>query len=53
MSILLHFECVCLDPTADDSPSKAKIQHVDTSLSNEEETDSKNKDGKMPGPIQG
>ncbi|KAI6075384.1 Testis-expressed sequence 10 protein [Aix galericulata] len=39
-------------PSADDSPSKAKVQHVDTSLSNEEETDSKNKDGKMPGPIQ-
>ncbi|PKU48859.1 testis-expressed sequence 10 protein [Limosa lapponica baueri] len=35
-------------PNADDSPSKAKIQHVDTSLSNDDKTDCKNKDGKMP-----
>ncbi|XP_014794031.1 PREDICTED: uncharacterized protein LOC106885987 isoform X2 [Calidris pugnax] len=39
-------------PTADDSPSKAKIQHVDTTLSNDEKTDCKNKDGKMPDSIQ-
>ncbi|KAM6276327.1 uncharacterized protein M6G45_001324 isoform 2-T4 [Spheniscus humboldti] len=39
-------------PNADDSPSKAKVQHVDMSLSNEEKTDCKNKDGKMPDPIQ-
>ncbi|XP_049686156.1 uncharacterized protein LOC126051221 isoform X2 [Accipiter gentilis] len=39
-------------PNADDSPSKAKLQHVDTSLSNEEKTDCKNKDGKMSDPIQ-
>ncbi|XP_052560110.1 uncharacterized protein LOC128091161 isoform X2 [Tympanuchus pallidicinctus] len=41
-----------LDPNADDSPSKAKVQHVDTSLSNEEGMDCKNKDGKLPDPIQ-
>ncbi|KAF1604556.1 hypothetical protein FQV09_0008888, partial [Eudyptes chrysolophus] len=52
MSIVLHFKHVCLDPNADDSPSKAKVQHVDMSLSNEEKTDCKNKDGKMPDPIQ-
>ncbi|XP_052560105.1 uncharacterized protein LOC128091161 isoform X1 [Tympanuchus pallidicinctus] len=39
-------------PNADDSPSKAKVQHVDTSLSNEEGMDCKNKDGKLPDPIQ-
>ncbi|XP_009274928.1 uncharacterized protein LOC143156526 isoform X2 [Aptenodytes patagonicus] len=39
-------------PNADDSPSKAKVQHVDMSLSNEEKTDCKNKDGKTPDPIQ-
>ncbi|XP_021244895.1 uncharacterized protein LOC110395099 [Numida meleagris] len=39
-------------PNADDSPSKAKVQHVDTSLSNEEGTDCKNKDGKLPDLIQ-
>uniref|UniRef100_A0A8C3J7L6 U1-type domain-containing protein n=1 Tax=Calidris pygmaea TaxID=425635 RepID=A0A8C3J7L6_9CHAR len=39
-------------PNADDSPSKAKIQHVDTSLSNDEKTDCKSKDGKMPDSIQ-
>ncbi|XP_040441438.1 uncharacterized protein LOC121084233 isoform X2 [Falco naumanni] len=37
-------------PNADDSPSKAKVQHMDTSLNNEE--DCKNKDGKMPDLIQ-
>ncbi|XP_010706927.1 uncharacterized protein LOC100550180 isoform X3 [Meleagris gallopavo] len=37
---------------ADDSPSKAKVQHVDTSLSNEEGMDCKNKDGKLPDLIQ-
>uniref|UniRef100_A0A8V0XXH4 U1-type domain-containing protein n=1 Tax=Gallus gallus TaxID=9031 RepID=A0A8V0XXH4_CHICK len=39
-------------PNADDSPSKAKVQHVDTSLSNEEGIDCKNKDGKLRDPIQ-
>ncbi|XP_063182418.1 uncharacterized protein LOC134511810 isoform X2 [Chroicocephalus ridibundus] len=39
-------------PNADDSPSKAKVQHVDKSLNNDDKTDSKNKDGKMPDPIQ-
>ncbi|XP_035175768.1 uncharacterized protein LOC118163320 isoform X1 [Oxyura jamaicensis] len=39
-------------PNADDSPSKAKVQHVDMLLSNEKETDGKNKDGKMPDPMQ-
>ncbi|KFP47900.1 hypothetical protein N323_07167, partial [Cathartes aura] len=39
-------------PNADDSPSKAKVQHVDMSLSNEEKTDCKTKDGRMPDPIQ-
>ncbi|OXB80214.1 UNVERIFIED_CONTAM: hypothetical protein H355_011574, partial [Colinus virginianus] len=39
-------------PDADDSPSKAKVQHVDMSLSNEERIDCKNKDGKMPDPVQ-
>lgn len=53
MSIVLHFKHVCLDPNADDSPSKAKVQHVDASLSNEEKTDCKNKDGKLSDPIQG
>ncbi|XP_075350330.1 uncharacterized protein LOC142405970 isoform X1 [Mycteria americana] len=38
-------------PNTDDSPSKAKVQHVDMSLSNEEKTNCKNKDG-MPDPIQ-
>ncbi|KAF1667285.1 hypothetical protein FQA23_0005778, partial [Aptenodytes patagonicus] len=52
MSVVLHFKHVCLDPNADDSPSKAKVQHVDMSLSNEEKTDCKNKDGKTPDPIQ-
>ncbi|XP_061851997.1 uncharacterized protein LOC133625396 isoform X2 [Colius striatus] len=33
-------------PNADDSPSKAKLQHVDTLLNNEENPDCKNKDGK-------
>lgn len=42
-----------LDPDADDSPSKAKVQHVDTSLSNEEKKGYKIKDGKMPDPILG
>lgn len=50
---MLHFKHVCLDPNADDSPSKAKVQHVDTSLSNEEGIDCKNKDGKLRDPIQG
>lgn len=53
MSVALHFKHVCLDPHADDSPTKAKVQHVDTSLSNDKKTDCKNKDGKMPDPIQG
>ncbi|XP_053916495.1 uncharacterized protein LOC128851464 isoform X2 [Cuculus canorus] len=44
---------VCLDPNADDSPSKAKVQHVDASLSNEEKTECKNKGGKMPDSIEG
>ncbi|KAM9286142.1 uncharacterized protein FYN16_015027 isoform 2-T3 [Cariama cristata] len=35
-------------PNADDSPSKAKVQHVDMSLSNEQKPDCKNKDGKTP-----
>ncbi|XP_068003616.1 WD repeat-containing protein 87-like isoform X2 [Melanerpes formicivorus] len=39
-------------PLADDSPSKAKIQHVDVSLSNEEETDCKCKDGEIPDSLQ-
>lgn len=39
-------------PNADDSPSKAKVQHVDMSLDNEEGIDSKNKDGKLEDPIQ-
>uniref|UniRef100_A0A8C3LLC0 U1-type domain-containing protein n=1 Tax=Chrysolophus pictus TaxID=9089 RepID=A0A8C3LLC0_CHRPC len=39
-------------PNADDSPSKAKVQHVDASLSNEEGMDCKIKDGKLPDPIQ-
>ncbi|POI23285.1 hypothetical protein CIB84_012968, partial [Bambusicola thoracicus] len=39
-------------PSADDSPSKAKLQHVDTSLSNDEGIDCKNKDGKLRDPIQ-
>ncbi|XP_065523890.1 uncharacterized protein LOC136008476 isoform X2 [Lathamus discolor] len=38
-------------PDADDSPSKAKVQHVDTSLSNEEKKGCKIKDGRMPDPI--
>ncbi|KFQ42836.1 hypothetical protein N333_00112, partial [Nestor notabilis] len=38
-------------PNADESPSKAKVQHVDTSLSNEEEKGCKSKDGRMPDPI--
>ncbi|XP_051668727.1 uncharacterized protein LOC127482443 isoform X2 [Manacus candei] len=38
---------------ADDSPSKAKVQHVDASLSNAEEADSKISDGKLPDSIQG
>ncbi|XP_069709137.1 uncharacterized protein [Phaenicophaeus curvirostris] len=40
-------------PNADDSPSKAKVQHVDASLSNEEKPDYKNKDGKTPDSFQG
>ncbi|KFO83845.1 hypothetical protein N320_05589, partial [Buceros rhinoceros silvestris] len=40
-------------PNAADSPSRAKVQHVDTSLSNEEKTNCKNKGGKMSDPIQG
>uniref|UniRef100_A0A8B9FEV2 Uncharacterized protein n=1 Tax=Amazona collaria TaxID=241587 RepID=A0A8B9FEV2_9PSIT len=36
---------------ADDSASKAKVQHVDTSLSNEEKKCCKIKDGGMPDPI--
>ncbi|KFP72674.1 hypothetical protein N310_06935, partial [Acanthisitta chloris] len=35
-------------PSADDSPSKAKVQHVDTLLSNAEKADGENKDGKLP-----
>ncbi|KAM4685498.1 uncharacterized protein AAGF69_003205 [Amazona ochrocephala] len=38
-------------PDADDSASKAKVQHVDTSLSNEEKKCCKIKDGGMPDPI--
>lgn len=50
---MLHFKHVCLDPNAADSPSRAKVQHVDTSLSNEEKTICKNKGGRMPDPIRG
>ncbi|XP_030346517.1 uncharacterized protein LOC115609891 isoform X1 [Strigops habroptila] len=38
-------------PNADESPSKAKVQHVDTSLSNEEKKSCKSKDGRIPDPI--
>ncbi|XP_071410369.1 uncharacterized protein [Pithys albifrons albifrons] len=37
---------------ADDSPSKAKVQHVDALLSNAEKADSKNKDGELPDLVQ-
>lgn len=37
---------------ADDNPSKAKVQHVDTSLSNAEKSDNKNEDGKLTDPTQ-
>ncbi|XP_050187082.1 uncharacterized protein LOC126648301 isoform X2 [Myiozetetes cayanensis] len=37
---------------ADNSPSKAKVQHVDASLSNADKADSKNTDGKLPESIQ-
>jgi len=50
---VLHIKHVCLDPNADDSPSKAEVHHVDMSLSKEEKTGCKNYDGKMPESIQG
>ncbi|XP_017601661.1 PREDICTED: uncharacterized protein LOC103623600 isoform X2 [Corvus brachyrhynchos] len=37
---------------ADDSPSKAKVQHVDMPLSNAEKTDNKNKDGELTDPTE-
>lgn len=51
MSIVLHFKHVCLVPNAEYSPSKAKVQHVDTPLSNAEKTD--NKDGNLTDFTQG
>lgn len=54
MSILLHFKHVCLVLSAEDSPSKAKVQHVDEPFS--EETNAEqidNKDGKLTDPTQG
>lgn len=53
MSLVLHFKHVCLVLNADDSPSKAKVQHVDMPLSNAEKTDNKNKDGELTDPTQG
>uniref|UniRef100_A0A8B9QHZ1 U1-type domain-containing protein n=1 Tax=Apteryx owenii TaxID=8824 RepID=A0A8B9QHZ1_APTOW len=35
-------------PNADGSPSKAKVQHVDTSVSSEEKADGENMDEQMP-----
>uniref|UniRef100_A0A8C3DD87 Uncharacterized protein n=1 Tax=Corvus moneduloides TaxID=1196302 RepID=A0A8C3DD87_CORMO len=37
---------------ADDSPSKAKVQHVDMPLSNAEKTDNENKDGELTDPTE-
>lgn len=51
MSIALHFIHVCLALSAEDSPSKAKVQHVDAPLSNAEKTD--NQEGKLTDPMQG
>lgn len=49
MSIVLHFKHVCL-ALAEDSPSKAKVQHVDVPPSNAENTD--DKDGELTDPTQ-
>lgn len=51
MSILLHLKHVCLAHSAEDSPSKAKVQHVDAPLNDAEKTD--NKDEKPAEPMQG
>ncbi|XP_025911428.1 uncharacterized protein LOC112960934 isoform X2 [Apteryx rowi] len=42
------YQACSLDPNADGSPSKAKVQHVDTSVSSEEKADGENMDEQMP-----